>query len=386
MANFNFVCFFTFLFSLLSICSNAQTLDHLFENRIQKIMQKYDAIGVSIVLVKNNKIAYVRSFGFNPDYSNPSSRNIIRNNDIYWIASISKTFIATAIMQLVESEKISLDDDVNQFFDFPIRNPLYPDVPITVRMLLCHMSSLNGQKVCTNFDQLSPKLNADFKSFYTRYIPGTNYNYCNIGYNLVAAIIEKITGVRFDEYIDNHILKPMKLYGGYDVKKLDSCRFVRTYSYNRKKGMYIRELTTYEYDKEKVDNYVLGYSVPCFWPPGGMKISATDLAKFMLMHMNNGKLGKGKRIIKKDSEKEMRKVQNGEAYGLALAHYKGIIKDVELIGMTGGSRGIHSVMFFHPKEKYGFIVICNGCTSNSLNGIQMNGEIVNEMYHSFISQ
>ena len=117
-----------------------------------------------------------------------------------------------------------------------------------------------------------------------------------------------------------------------------------------------------------------------------MKISATDLAKFMLMHMNNGKFGKGKRIIKKVSEKEMRKVQNGKAYGLALAHYKDIIKDVELIGMTGGSRGIHSVMFFHPKEKYGFIVLCNGCTSDSLNGIQMNSEIVNELYNHFISQ
>ncbi|MBQ2340863.1 MAG: hypothetical protein II386_08410, partial [Bacteroidaceae bacterium] len=48
-----------------------------------------------------------------------------------------------------------------------------------------------------------------------------------------------------------------------------------------------------KYNKEMVDNYVLGYSVPCFWPPGGMKISATDLARFMLMHMNYGQYGDG---------------------------------------------------------------------------------------------
>ena len=196
MANRFFVLFFAFFFSsLLSSCSNAQTLNQLFEDRILSIMQKYDAIGVSVVLVKDNKISYTRSFGFNPDYSNPSSRNIIRNNDIYWIASISKTFIATAIMQLVEKGIVSLDDDVNQFFDFPIRNPSHPDIMITIRMLLCHTSSLNGEKVCTNFDQLSPKMNADFKSFYTRFAPGTNYSYCNIGYNLAAAIIEKVTGM-----------------------------------------------------------------------------------------------------------------------------------------------------------------------------------------------
>ena len=377
--------FLSLFFTLSLIGCYPRTSNKVFDENIQSIMQKYDAIGVSVVLVKNNKIRYVRSFGFNPDYSNPLLRKKIRKDDVYWIASISKTFIATAIMQLVEKGKICLDDDVNNYFNFPIRNPSYPDVPITVRMLLCHMSSLNGEMVCTNFDMLSPQKNSDYKSFYTRFAPGTNYNYCNIGYNLAAAIIEKMSGMRFDEYLDKYILKPMKLYGGYDVTKLDSNRFVKTYSYNRTKKVYIKESTTYEYDKEKVDSYVLGYSVPCFWPPGGMKITISDLAKFMLMHMNNGKFGKN-RIIGQSSEVEMRKVQNGRAYGLALAHYNNIIKDVELVGMTGGSRGIHSAMFFHPKEKYGFVVICNGCKSNSLNGIQMNGEVVNAMFNSFIAQ
>lgn len=178
-------------------------------------------------------------------------------------------------------------------------------------------------------------------------------------------------------------MKPLNHYGGFDVTRLDSSRFIKTRYYNKKTKKFINVKSTYIYDKNKIDHYVLGKSTPCLYAPGGMKISVTDLAKFMLMHMNNG-LYNGARLISDESEKEMRKVQNGKSYGLALAHYNNILQGKELIGMTGGSRGIHSVMFFHPEEKYGFIVVCYGCTSTSTNGIQMNREIVREMYNHFI--
>ena len=381
LVRFLFTLFFFFLYP---VSGSAQTLNTFYE-KIKSIMQEFDAIGVSVALVKENKISFSQSFGYNPNYSNPQARDSIKKEDIFWIASISKTFIATAIMQMVERGYLTLDDDINNYIDFCVRNPYHPSIPITIRMLLCHRSSLNGKKKCDNFDELRPELNKDFKSYYTEHEPGTDYNYCNIGYNILAAIIEKVSGMRFDKYLDKNILKPLNLYGGYDITKLDSTRFVKTLRYDKKKGKYFKVMSTYDYNKEKVDNYILGYSVPCFWPSGGMKISATDLAKFMLMHMNDGKIKRCKRIISKRSECEMREIQKGNiSYGLAQAHYLNIIKGVELIGMTGGSRGIHSVMFYHPQKKYGFVVICNGCTSKSVNGIEMNKKIVQLMYDHFI--
>lgn len=364
-------------------CQGQQSPVSAFEASINEIMDEYEAIGVSVVLVKENKISFTKSFGYKPNYEMPAARDSIRKDDISWIASISKTFVATAIMQLVESGLVSLDDDVNKYLNFKVTNPYYPDTPITIRMLLCHISSLNGKMLINDFDQLSADLNKDYRKYYLEKKPGSIYSYCNTGYLVLSAIIEKAAGVRFDEFIDQHIMKPLNLYGGFDVTRLDSSRFIKTRYYNKKTKKFINVKSTYIYDKNKIDHYVLGKSTPCLYAPGGMKISVTDLAKFMLMHMNNG-LYNGARLISDESEKEMRKVQNGKSYGLALAHYNNILQGKELIGMTGGSRGIHSVMFFHPEEKYGFIVVCYGCTSTSTNGIQMNREIVREMYNHFI--
>ena len=378
------------LLSLFFLCNvlPASCKKGPFDERVRSIMQDYDCYGVSLVLVKDNRISFSKTYGYNPDYSDSTLRKPIRNDDISWIASISKTFITTAIMQLQERGLLSVDDDVNKYLEFPVRNPNYPDKPITIRMLMYHTSSLNGKKDCWNFDQLQPQLNKNYKSYYMDYAPGDDFSYCNLGYNLLAAIIEKVSGKRFDEYLDANIMKPLNLYGGYDITKLDSTRFIRTMRYSQKSKKFRKVKVTYKYNKERVDNYVLGYSVPCFWPPGGMKISATDLARFMLMHMNYGQYGDGARIISEDSERKMREyIPYGlHKYGMALAHYTNIIWGVELVGMTGGSRGIHSVMFFHPEKKYGFVVICNGCTSKSMNGIQMNREIVRAMYDCFINK
>lgn len=379
-------CYFFLLFLFFSYvfsCSYAITPSESFEKSMHKIMQEYEAVGVSVVLVKNNKIAFSKSFGYNPNYSNLLARDSIKSTDISWIASVSKTFVATAIMQLVERGKISLDDDINKYLDFAIRNPYYPSIPITIRMLLYHRSSLRGRMHNDSFDLLLPQ-NKKYRSYFLESAPGKKYDYCNAGYHLLAAIIEKVTGTRFDEYIDQNIMKPLNLYGGYDVTKLDSKRFVWSLAYNKKKEKYAKVLKLYSYDKNLLNNYVLGYSSPCLTPSGGMKISAIDLAKFMMMHMNDG-MYNGKRIITKDSEVEMRNIPRyNNNYGLALARYSNIINNVELIGMTGGSRGMHSAMFFNPQEKYGFVVICNGCTSQSANGIQMNRKIVREMYNMFI--
>lgn len=355
------------------------------ERQVEAIMRKYKGIGLSVVLVKDNRIDYSKSFGYNPDYSNPNARDTIRSTDISWIASISKTFIATAIMQLEEKGCLSLDDDVNKYLGFRVSNPYYPDTPITIRMLMCHISSLDGEKVCNNFDLLSPLFNPDFKSFYTDFAPGTNYSYCNIGYNLLGAVIEKVSDQRFDDFIGENIMKPLGLYGGYDITKLDKSRLVWPRYYNLKTKSFLNLKSVYNINNDELNDYVLGYSTPCLYPPGGMKISALDLAKFMLVHMNQGEYG-GVRIISAESEKEMRRSQNGKSYGLALAHYNNIISGVELLGMTGGSKGFHTAMFFHPTEKYGFIVVCNGCSSKAVNGIEMNREVVREMYNYLIKE
>ena len=105
----------------------------------------------------------------------------------------------------------------------------------------------------------------------------------------------------------------------------------------------------------------MGYSTPLFSPTGGMKISARDLAVYMTMHMNQGKY-KGKRIISKKSARQMQtKLSEEEGYGLAIMTTDKLIAGKTMTGHTGSAYGLYSAMFFNPKEKFGIVVISNGC-------------------------
>ena len=107
----------------------------------------------------------------------------------------------------------------------------------------------------------------------------------------------------------------------------------------------------------------MGYSTPIFSPTGGMKISATDLAKYMTMHACYGRY-KGVRIISKKSAKTMQTpVSGGEGgYGLAIMTANNTIIPGEVMkGHTGSAYGLYSMMFFHPKKKFGIVAITNGC-------------------------
>ena len=362
--------------------------DLSFEQKIKNCMSQYDCLGVSVVVVKDNKIIYNNSFGFNPNYEDSTERKPLTVGGIYWIASVSKTFVATAIMQLVEKKKLYLDDNINNFLDFKVQNPYFPDIPITIKMLLSHRSSLNDRQYEYSFNRLDPIKNSNYYLLYNHYKPGSEYDYCNLGYNILGAIIEKASGMRFDDYIKKSIMNPLGIEGDFNVSRLDRNRFVWTYYYNQKKGAFEKDKTIYTYFEKEMANYQLGYTTPIFSPAGGMKTTAESLAIYMMMHMNGGKYG-GHRLISKKSEQILREIQTPKAhYGLSLRHYNNdgytVIKNVELIGQTGGSHGIHSSMIFNPKEKYGFVVICNGCKSKYPDGADLNNKIINLCNQHFI--
>src|SRR5690606_38551195 len=158
---------------------------------------------------------------------------------------------------------------------------------------------------------------SDFKA-YNSYAPNTDYQYCNLNFNLAGAILEKYAGERFDRYIQQHILAPLGVYGGYNVDVLDSNRFVTLYAYHGDSGRFVPSPEAYRSRAEDLKTYVEGYGTPIFSPTGGMKMSTEDLAKVMMMHMNDGEL-KGTRILSKKSSRTMRTVRTPETgYGMSL--------------------------------------------------------------------
>ena len=348
---------------------------------IRDLMKQSQVMGLSVSVVKKNKIIYTHSFGLKDSANNTP----LTNNCLFRIASISKSFSATSIMQLVEAKKLSLDDDISSLIGFKVRNPKFPETVITLRMVMSHRSSLNDSQGYFTLDAINPAKNGDWAKCYNDYQPGTGYMYCNLNYNMVGTIIEKKSGERFDQYVKHHILDPLDLYGGYCVDSLDSSRFATIYDYNDSLKTFTPSAGAYAPRREEINNYVMGYSTPIFSPTGGMKISAHHLAEYMIMHMKQGR-HKGKRIVSKKSAKQMQMpVVEKEGYGLAISTTDKLIAGKTLKGHTGSAYGLFSAMFFHPKEKFGIVVISNGCNPAYSNGFNaVIRQSVNCLYESFI--
>ena len=351
------------------------------EAEIQQLMRTTPVVGLSVAVVKDNKVIYNHSFGF----KDVEKQLPLTNASIFRIASISKSFTTTAIMQLVAEKKIRLDQDISELVGFKVRNPAYPNTVITLKMALSHRSSINDSEGYFSLDAIDPATNPNFAKCYNAYEPDKGYMYCNLNYNLAGSILEKITGIRFDKYIQQQILDPLGLYGGYNVNALDSNLIAKIYEFNKETQGFTLSPNAYAPRTEEINNYTMGRTTPIFSPTGGMKISANDLAKYMIMHSQLGKYDGGRMISKNLSQQMQAIISEEENYGMALETTTQLIPGKTMIGHTGVAYGLYSLMFFEPKEKIGFIVISNGCDPKTINGI--NGvlhQTVNSLYDNLI--
>jgi CubicO group peptidase (beta-lactamase class C family) len=371
------LCLFFGLLLATAFSLNAQDAT---TQRLTQLMQDYPVMGLSVAVVKEGKVVHTQALGWKVEGKEP-----LETTDLFRIASISKSFTATALLQLVEKKVISLDDDVSDLIGFRIWNPKFPDTVITLRMLLSHTSSINDQQGYFTLDAIHPEKNASWQGAYNAYAPGKGYEYCNLNFNLAGAILEKYSGVRFDAYIQENILQPLGLYGGYDVDQLDKSRLATLYAYQRDSAKFTASPAAYVSKSEELKTYVPGYSTPIFSPTGGMKISAPDLAKYLLLHMNYGKVGTTRIISRAHSQEMQTPLSTDENYGLALWKTDVLLPGVELIGHTGSAYGLYSALFFNPEEKYGFVVISNGCDPTEEEGyIRVIRRAIQILYEEWI--
>ncbi|MGY0559075.1 serine hydrolase domain-containing protein [Lysobacter sp. A421] len=349
------------------------------EHRLEELMAEHGTVGLAVVVVKDNAVVYGNSLG----WKDRDAKIPLEQDDVFRIASISKSFAATSIFQLVEQGRISLGDDVGELVGFPVRNPAFPDRVITLRMLLNHTSSITDEQRYNSLDIINPGVNASWRDSYADRAPGELYEYSNLGYNLVGTIVERVSGQRFDAYVKAHVLDPLGLYGGYAPEALDADRFAQIYRWREGAG-FVRSDQAYAPLGERLDGYTMGYGTPMFSPTGGLKVSAPDLAKYMLMHMNHGEWN-GVRIIAAEHAKAMQtptvEADEDGDYGMAIRIDRALIPGVEMTGHTGSAYGLYSSMFFDAEKKYGFVVITNGTRD-----MEVRTEVNRALYQHFIAE
>jgi CubicO group peptidase (beta-lactamase class C family) len=164
----------------------------------------------TVLFAQRGRVIFENSYG----YANLKTKDTLTTDYTFQLASASKPFTAVAIMQLIEDGKVSLEDEMHQFF------PVFPYEGITVKQLLCHRSGMSQYThFCDAPDSIWPDkhktiTNDDVITIMNKIVPMVNYApdhthyYCNTNYMLLASIVEKVTGMTFSEYLQANVFEP----------------------------------------------------------------------------------------------------------------------------------------------------------------------------------
>lgn len=339
------------------------------EKEIKSVFDNRKMSGLAIAVVSGDSIIYQNTMGYRVLPDGKNAGDLLEEDDLFALASVSKTFIATTIMKLAEEKKLSLGDDAQKYLNFPLRNPNSPSKPITIQHLLTHTSGITDGHGWWNIDYINPAKDKNYAKSYTNNLPGRHYEYCNLNYTLLGGVIEGATGRRFDEVVDEYVMRPLGLTGSFNSNKLDKSKFVNYYYYDEdEKIVALNDYFYRQYPQLEPDKYVLLENLSLEYPAAGMKITAADLARYMMMHMNDGKVGKT-RVISKNSERKMQKNYVGSSnYGLSYRQYEDLIPGTVLHGQTGGGGGVKTCMIFDRDRKIGFVVLSAGAESKYIDG------------------
>ena len=244
---------------LPSITTITDINDILFDLKIKLFMRLSKFPSLSACIIDEDEVTWSNYYGFY-DLEN---RKPATKDTIYNIASITKTITGTALMQLFEQGLFELDEDVNNYLPLSLRNPNYPDDPITFRMLLSHSSSLNDDTMeyyWLNFSDdppfsfypypwLEEHLIPGGKWYYPQrwsstYKPGQYNRYSNVNFDIIAYLVELISGETFVEYCKEHIFLPLKMYNtSFNLSELDINNVAIPYHFHNGKYLQINELT-----------------------------------------------------------------------------------------------------------------------------------------------
>lgn len=333
-------------------------------------------VGFSVTIINQNEVLYNKGFGL------ADSKNNIayKTNTIQNIGSVAKTLLGISLLKAQELGKLDLDDPINKYLPFEVVNPNFPDIPITIRQLATHTSSIvddeenylkafilekdevnqEEETAFTHFQKsdkrisLSEFLHACLSKegkwykpeMFSEKKPSENFEYTNFGADLCGLVIEQATGMPYKDFTKKHILNPLNMNdSGWSIKEVDASKRSNFYLF---KGQKIADYTAITY------------------PNGGLFTSSEDLGKF-LSELMKGFDGKGT-ILSKQSYIEFFKKQfenplneSGRInLGLFVEYNNDFVGSNQLlIGHNGSDFGSFALMYFNPKTKIGTVLMSN---------------------------
>ena len=266
---------------------------------------------IAALAMRGGQLVYENAVGF---ARIDASQNVLATPDsMYRIASISKMFVAIVVVKLADRGELDLDRDISDYLGYTLRNPHFPNSPISLRMLLSHTSSLRDAGGY-NFPESVP-LRDVWLAGGSRFgkgemwaknrAPGQYFSYCNFAFGMIATVMECASRVRFDRLMERELFTPLGVTATFDPASLSAAQLARVATLYRKRaevngrerwepsGPWVAQVDDYARDAPKpraTDAYVVGTNGSVFGPQGGLRISLRDLGRTMTMLMNGGRI------------------------------------------------------------------------------------------------
>ncbi len=302
--------------------------------------------GAVFVIVKDGKILLKKGYGY-ADLEKKIPADPDRT--VFPVASISKVFTATGIMQLVEQGKINLDEDIQTYLgDVKLKNKT--DYPLTMKHLLTHTTGFDFTDTLESAQHRPEPLPLDkyVKENMSTVIrkPGEAFRYDNFASMLQGYILQNVSGKSFNQYITENIYQPLEM---------KNSSFLLTPEIKAKLA------TGYNAANKPFPVYT---SNPIEQPEGGMFSTGKDMAAFMMAHLNKGTI-KGHKILDKDTAEMMQSIHYAihpklpnMAYGFE-TYYHSSHNNQFVIGKGGDLPGAHSWMWLLPEQRVGGFIVFN---------------------------
>lgn len=341
--------------SSVNAAEDEKTTSENFEEKVdaffEEKMKEYEIPGAAVAVVEHGEVVLEKSYGV----SNVERNTEFCDDTTFRIASITKTFTAAALLQLVEQGKVELDEDILTYLPkLEIENPY--DEPVTVENLLTYTSGIDSsslmelsyEKIEMPCGYLLDEMNKKDLTVVTE--PGTHIEYCSYGVVLEGCIIEAVSGESCADYIENHILNPL----GMNDTTMSMEDAAMSNGYISMNG-HLTEYTMNGYFK--------------LYPEGGLISSLRDMTKYISMFLENGSY-QGQRILSAETAESMQKqaitydeLLPGMCYGFGEYDEQG----VRVVGHGGyAPDGFLSQIDLYPQYESGTFVIVNQGSNNDI--------------------
>jgi CubicO group peptidase (beta-lactamase class C family) len=310
--------------------------------------------GATFSLVKEGEIFFAKGYGY-AEVEN--KRPVMAETTLFHPGSVSKLFTWTAVMQLFEQGKLDLNTDVNNYLkDFKIPDT-YPE-PVTLTNLLTHtpgfedvwsgMAARSAEELVPLGEFLAQKMPPRFLA------PSEFTAYSNYGTALAGYIVQTVSGIPFEDYVEENIFKPLDMQHCTFRQPLPShLADDMSVGYSFKNGLFKAE------DFELINGLA---------PAGSLSASATAMAKFMIAYLQNGKYGED-RILKAETVELMRTqlfTHDSRLDGNAYGFWERTLNNKRTIGHGGDTVWFHSLLILLPEHSIGFFISYNSAGAGVL--------------------